>query len=72
MQIQLTDEQAGFLRRAAAERGVPVAAVIRELIDLGLRAPAAERARAAIGRFGSGMSRCSREHDLELDRALSE
>ena len=31
--VQLTDEQSQYLRRAAAERGVSVAAVIRDSIE---------------------------------------
>lgn len=74
-QIQLTDEQVRALRRVAAQRGVSMAAVIRELVEQGLRTPAAARstrARAAIGRFGSGESTVSREHDRELERAFAE
>lgn len=71
-QIQLTDEQAALLRRAAAERGLSMAAVIRELVDDALAAPArarTARARSAIGRFASGARTVSREHDRELEEA---
>jgi hypothetical protein len=74
-QVQLTDEQARMLRRVAAERGVSMAAVIRELVDAGLSAPASTRtarARGAIGRFGSGKGTVSRDHDRELDDAFAE
>jgi predicted DNA-binding ribbon-helix-helix protein len=74
-QVQLTDDQARTLRKVAAERGVSVAAVIRQLVDEGLRAPASARsarARAAIGRFASGSNTVSRDHDRELDRAFSQ
>ena len=73
-QVQLTDEQARALRKVAAERGTSVAAVIRDLVDEGLRVPAsarAARARAAIGRFGSGRNTVSRDHDRELDDAFT-
>lgn len=74
MQIQLTDEQAGALRREAARRGVSMAALVREVIDEALAAPVSARrarARAAIGRFSSGRSTVSLEHDRELDEAFS-
>ena len=74
-QVQLTDEQARALRLAAAQRGVSMASVIRELIEQGLRTPAsarAVRARSAIGRFASGQPTVSREHDRELERAFAE
>jgi hypothetical protein len=73
-QVQLTDEQARALRRVAAERGVSMAAVIRELLDESLAAPRDAqrlRARAAIGRFASGRRTVSREHDEELADAFS-
>jgi hypothetical protein len=58
-QIQLTEEQAGKAKRLAAERGVSMAEVIRELID---RAPEgddrAERFARAIAVAGTG-------HDIE-------
>jgi hypothetical protein len=72
-QVQLTEEQAAALRAVAARRGVSMAAVIRELIDEGLRTPAvarSTRARSAIGRFASGRHDVSREHDRELERAF--
>jgi predicted DNA-binding ribbon-helix-helix protein len=73
-QVQLTDEQARTLRRVAAERGVSMAALIRELVEEGLHAPATgrtARARGAIGRFASGANAVSRDHDAELERAFS-
>ncbi len=73
-QVQLTDVQARLLRRAAAERGVSMAALIRELIDAGLTAPAsarAARARGPVGRFASGENAVSRDHDRELERAFT-
>ena len=74
-QVQLTDDQARALRRVAAARGVSMAAVIRELVDASLAKPASSRsarARAVVGRFGSGKGTISRDHDQELDRAYSE
>lgn len=74
-QVQLTEEQARALRRVAAQRGISMAAVIRELIAEGLETPAtarSARARSAIGRFASGLHNVSREHDRELERAYRE
>lgn len=74
-QIQLTEEQLQALRRVAAQRGISMAAVIRELIDDALSAPASARsarARSAVGRFSSGARTLSREHDRELERAFAE
>ena len=74
-QVQLTEAQARALRRVAAERGMSIAAVMRELVDEGLRSPASARtarARGAIGLFASGSNTVSRDHDRELDRAYSE
>lgn len=71
-QIQLTEEQGRALRRLAARRGVSMAAVIRGVLDEALVAPRVaqlERARAAMGRFQSGTTRVSIEHDRELDDA---
>ncbi len=73
-QLQLTEQQARALRLVAAQRGVSMAAVVRELIDERLQTPASARsarARAAIGRFASGARDVSREHDRELERAFA-
>lgn len=51
-----------------------MAALIRELVEEGLHAPATgrtARARGAIGRFASGANAVSRDHDAELERAFS-
>ncbi len=74
-QIQLTEQQARALRRVAAARGVSMAAVIREAVEAAVATPSRatrDRARAAVGRFASGPSRTSTEHDQELERAYSE
>jgi hypothetical protein len=73
--VQLTEEQARALRRLAANRGVSMAAVIRETLDEALVNPSAarfERARAVVGRFASGVNTVSREHDRELEHAFGE
>ena len=49
-----------------------MAAVIRGVLDDTLVAPHTaqlERAKAAVGRFASGTTTVSSEHDRELDRA---
>jgi len=69
-QIQLTDAQMSTVRRTAAERGVSVAAVIRDLVDRGLRADEEARwarALAVVGKFRSGTSTTSVDHDAVLD-----
>lgn len=71
----MTERQARALRRVAAERGVSMAAVIRELLDESLAASRdarAARARSAIGRFASGERTISEEHDRELADAFAE
>jgi 16S rRNA U516 pseudouridylate synthase RsuA-like enzyme len=69
-QIQLTEEQARELKRIAAERGISVAALIREAVAKTLAAddrPARRRrALAAVGRFGSGRRDVSAERDRYL------
>jgi hypothetical protein len=72
-QIQLTEGQARALRRLAQTRGVSMAAVIRELLEQALVSPRdarIERALAVVGRFSSGETTTSRDHDEELARAF--
>lgn len=72
-QVQFTEAQMRKLKRLAAERGVSVAALIREAIDLLVRgAPEGEadrrqRALRAAGRFRSGRTDLATEHDRYLD-----
>ncbi|MGZ8631593.1 MAG: ribbon-helix-helix domain-containing protein [Actinomycetota bacterium] len=79
-QIQLTEEQAEKAKRLAAERGVSMAEVIRELID---RAPERDdraerfaRALAAVKRGGfrdrEGKTDVSVRHDEYLAEALEQ
>jgi len=68
-QIQLTEEQAAALHRLAHQRGVSMAALLREAADLIIASPSAERrARAmrAVGAFASGHHDVSRDHDSHL------
>jgi Ribbon-helix-helix protein, copG family len=77
-QIQLTEAQAEKAKRLAAERGVSIAEVIRDLIDREPegddRAARFARALAAIGRGGfrdrEGKNDVSVEHDRYLAEAL--
>ena len=69
-QIQLTEAQAEALKRVAADRGVSMAEMIRtavgDLLAQGrVVSPDERRARAldVIGRFASGGSDASEEHD---------
>jgi len=77
-QVQLTEEQMEQLRSAADREGVSLAEVIRRLIDQTLRGhavPKAElkrRALEAAGRFSSGRSDISAEHDRHLEKAFRE
>jgi hypothetical protein len=67
VQVQLTDDQAGALRRSADVHGVTVAALVRQAVDAWIageeRARRVERALAAIGGFRSGLGDLSERHD---------
>jgi predicted DNA-binding ribbon-helix-helix protein len=76
-QIQLTESQAEAVKRMAAERGLSMAAMIRELVERAIsengdRAVRIARARAAVGRYASGRSDIAREHDRELAEIYAE
>jgi len=69
-QIQLREEQAGSLRRLAAQRNRSVADLIREGVDLvlegersGTTAERMRRAARAFGRSRSGTADLSTRHD---------
>jgi len=75
-QIQLTEEQARRLRAWAAQRGVSLAELIREGVDAitwsaqGTDAQTRQqRAIAVAGRFRSGRTDVSAEHDQHLAEA---
>lgn len=77
-QVQFTDAQMRKLKRLAAERGVSVAALIREGVDLLVRgaleggeAGRRQRALAAAGRFRSDRTDLATEHDRYLDDAFA-
>jgi Ribbon-helix-helix protein, copG family len=75
-QIQLTPEQAKKVRRAAAERGISMAAYIRGAVEQRLSVEPTARARrrlvASIGGFRSDRSDVSRRHDAYLEEAFRE
>jgi len=66
-QIQLTEPQAERLHRLAAARGVSMASLIRDAVDVILAtADGGSRAAAAIatvGRYDSGTTGTARDHD---------
>lgn len=76
-QIRLTDEQARRVKRLAAERQVSMATVIREGVDLLLRAAETaatdderiERATSVAGQFRSGSGDGAAQHDAHLQEA---
>jgi len=74
-QVQLTEQQANAVKRVAAERGVSMAEVLRELVDAHLTEPPSndrrKRALRVIGRHRSGRSDVSREHDREVAEAFA-
>jgi hypothetical protein len=78
-QIQLTEEQAATLRSLAAARHVSMAELIRMSIDgfvdrqaLSAREDVVARAKAAVGRFSSGLANVSAEHDRYLADAFGD
>ena len=70
-QIQLTEEQARALKALAAHRGVSMAEVIRQaveqIIEQSERQERMRRALSVMGRFRSGYTDISVEHDKYLD-----
>ena len=72
-QIQLTEDQARNLKALAAERGVSLAELVRQCVDaisVSSHTPDPQerwkRAIAAAGRFRSGRSDVSAQHDEHL------
>ena len=70
-QIQLTEEQAGALKEIASQRGVSTAQLIRESVERTIeerqRKVNWHRALSIMGRYRSGLSDVSAEHDKYLD-----
>ncbi len=76
-QVQLTARQASALRKEAARRKTSDAAIVREAVDLWLRSRGRgsdkerwQRALAVVGKFASGRTDISKEHDRELAEAF--
>ncbi len=69
-QIQLTEEQATALKEIAAQRGVSMAELIREsvehIIEECERREKWRKALAIMGRYRSGLSDVSANHDQYL------
>lgn len=77
-QVQLTERQAERLGQIAVARQESVAELIRRSVDLFVEQEAAsgrpalkERAKAVAGRFASGGSDGSRDHDRHLADVFS-
>jgi hypothetical protein len=70
-QISLTEEQMSALRREAERRGVSVASIVRHAVDAELggddREELIKRAIDVMGKYTSGRSDISENHDLYLD-----
>ena len=77
-QIQLTEQQARRLRAEARDRGLSLAEVIRQYVEKGLTASAAdrsdlyERAARLVGKFRDrgGARDLASDHDRHLDEAF--
>lgn len=79
MQIQFTEAQAQALKRAAADRGISVAALAREAVDRLLiesgdstSRQARERALAIMGRFRSDRTDVAENHDRYVAEAYGD
>lgn len=78
-QVQFTERQAARIQREARRRGISESAVVRDALDKGLGAGTSgptdeqwERALAAVGKFPSGLTDLSLEHDRYLADDLYE
>jgi hypothetical protein len=76
-QIQLTEEQQAILREISVSTGRSIAEVIRDAIDRAIssrtrptRQEQVERAIRVAGRFSSGASDGSADHDRHLEDAF--
>ncbi len=69
-QVQLTEEQADRLKRLATERGMSLAALVREAVDRTLTEgdwqEKRRRALAVVGKYSSGRSDIAVNHDKYL------
>ena len=75
MQIQLTEGQASALKEIAQQQGVSMAELIRRaverIVEEGDKEDKWRRASSVIGRYRSGRSDVSGNHDQYLDEAYS-
>lgn len=75
-QIQLTEEQAARLKLVAGERGISMAALIREAVEAVVTGSERERrwqrARESVGAFSSGRRDLAGDHDRELAEIYAE
>lgn len=76
-QFQLTRQQATAVRREATRRKLSDSAIVREAVDLWLRARGhvrnedrMNRAMGIVGQFASGQKDFSRDHDRDLADAF--
>lgn len=77
-QIQLTEEQSALIKKIAVSRHLSVAELIRQGVDLLIKTnlivdqeERRKRAIEIIGKFSSGKSNISREHDKYIAEAFS-
>jgi len=67
VQVQLTEQQAAKVRRLADDRGVSVAALVRDAVDelteTSEQEARWERALATVGKYRSGLGDVSERHD---------
>ena len=67
VQVQLTEQQAAKVRRLADDRGVSVAALVRDAVDelteTSEQEARWERALATVGKYRSSLSDVSERHD---------
>lgn len=72
-QIQLTEEQARALKEMATQRGVSMAELVRQAVERIIEereeADKWRRALEIVGRYHSGLSDVSTNHDKYLDEA---
>lgn len=78
-QIQLTEKQAELLKKNAEARHLSVAELIRQAVDIFVNTGSVvdieerrKRAIAAAGKFRSGISDLSLEHDKHLSEVFQE
>ena len=77
-QVQLTEEQMAGLKAMAAKKGVSIAELVRRGVNEVLKAPLVSdeelrrRAIAFAGKYGSGLSDISENHDRYLEEIYME